>query len=474
MVFRLLSLSLFLAPLASAQVPSGTQGSSGVTISGVVYDSLARSPLAGASVQLVTDNVTTFIRTAETDSLGRFTLTDVPAGRYKLGFLHPLLDSIGVHAPLREVSVDGQRPVRADLAIPAPLRIRTAICGPRPPMDSSSVLVGVVRNAQDRSPAAGVSVTGQWLEYSLSATGLVRRTPKLVARTGENGWFAMCNIPSGGTLGLIASRDADSTDLIEVALSSDGFVRRDLYLGSARALVPSDSTTRAVAAGERRPLIVGDVRLTGVVVAAVGGQPLAGAQVGIVGSSQTRTNQRGEWALRDAPAGTRMLEVRALGYYPERRPVHAVAGAPPVRVALSTLRAVLDTVRIVAARVRGRDIRGFLARSRSGMGRYLTEEDIARRAPIVTSDLFRAVPGLQVERSPLGDTRVTMRGNFEDACVPSIFLDGHHMRNLSADDIDGFVDPKEIAGIEVYAGTEQPPQFQEALGGCGSIVIWTK
>lgn len=455
MLYRITLLAIVvLARSGAAQVGTASPRSN-ATVSGVVYDSIARVPLAGASVQLVTDSVSTFIRAADTDSLGRFTLTDVPAGRYKLGFLHPLLDSIGVDAPLREVRVDGQRPVRADLAIPSPIRIRTAICGPRPAMDSSSVLVGVIRNAQDFSPANAVTVTGQWLEYSFSATGLVRRTPRLVATTGDNGWFAMCNIPSGGTLGLIASRGADSTDLIEVPLSTEGFVRRDLYLGSARS-------------------VVGDVRLTGIVVASVGGQPLGNAQVGIVGGSQTRTNQRGEWALSDAPAGTRMLEVRAVGYYPERRPVNAVAGAPPVRVALSTLRAVLDTVRVVAARVRGRDIRGFLERSRSGMGRYLTEEDIARRGAIVASDLFRAVPGLQVERSPLGDTQITMRGTFGETCSPSFYLDGHHMKNLSADDINGFVAPKEIAGIEVYSGAGTPGQFQDGLGGCGSIVIWTK
>jgi hypothetical protein len=472
MLFRPLFLSMCLAQLVSAPA-AAAQGSSGVVVSGVVYDSLARAPLAGASVQLVTDKVTTFIRTADTDSLGRFTLTDVPAGQYKLGFLHPLLDSIGVDAPVREVRVAGQ-PVRADLAVPAPHRIRTAICGPRPAGDSSSVLVGVVRNAHDRSPAESVSVTGQWLEYSFSATGLARRTPKLVARTGDNGWFAMCNIPSGGMLGLTASRGADSTDLIEVPLSSDGFVRRDLYLGSARSITTAESPARAGVTGEPRRLIVGDVRLTGVVVAGFGGQPIANAQVGIVGGSQTRTNQRGEWAIADAPAGTRMLEVRAVGYYPERRPVNAVAGAAPLRVALSTLRAMLDTVKIVAARVRGRDIRGFLDRSRTGLGRYLTEEAISRRGALVTSDLFRSVAGLQVERTPLGDTQLTMRSNFGDDCVPNFFLDGQHMKNLSADDINGFVDPREIAGIEVYAGTEVPPQFQSGLSGCGSIVVWTK
>ncbi len=475
MHFRLLLFVVLLARPATAQVRDTTPRASGATVSGVVHDSIARRPLAGATVQLVNDSEPGFIRSAVSDSLGRFALSEVPAGRYKLGFIHPLLDSIGVDAPLQEISVSGQRPVRSDLAIPSPLRIRTAICGPRPNLDSSSVLVGVVRDARDAEPMSGVTVTGQWLEFSLTPNGLVRRVPRLAATTGENGWFAMCNVPSGGMLALVASRGADSTDLIEVQLSSEGLVRRDLYLGPTRSVVQVDTTTRVegVATATRRVLL-GDGRLSGTVTAAVGGQPLPGAQVGITGGPQTRANQRGEWALVDVPVGTRMLEVRAVGYYPERRAVNVVAGAPPLRVALSTLRAVLDTVRIVAARVRGRDIRGFLERSRSGVGRYLTEEDVARRKPIVTSDLFRTVPGLSVERSPLGDTMIGMRNSFGDECVPAFYLDGHHMRNLSADDINGFVDPKEIAGIEVYSGAGQPPQFQEALSGCGSIVIWTK
>ncbi|HLA13898.1 MAG TPA: carboxypeptidase regulatory-like domain-containing protein [Gemmatimonadaceae bacterium] len=460
MPLRLLPLLVvLLAPSALAQ-PTGA------TVSGVVHDSIARQPLAGATVQLVTDSLTSFIRTAVSDSLGRFALGDVPPGRYKLGFLHPLLDSLGVDAPLIEVRVEGRQAIRADLAIPAPARIRAAICGPKPPLDSSGVLVGVVRDAGGGAPASGVTVTGEWLELTFTTKGLGRRIPRLVATTGDNGWFAMCNVPSAGTLALRASRGADSTDLLEVELSSEGFVRRDLYLGSAQT-----TATGEIAGAASSP---GGVRLSGTVIAAVGGSPLPGAQVSITADAQTRTNERGEWTLVDPPVGTRMLEVRAVGYYPERRPVNVVAGAPPVRVALSTLRAVLDTVRITAARVRGRDISGFIERSRMGLGRYITEEDITRRRPLVTSDLFRIVPGLIVDRTPLGDTMITMRGLVSETCSPSLYLDGQYMRNLSADDVDDWVRPHEIAGIEVYTGAGLPAQFQQEMSGCGAIVIWTK
>jgi hypothetical protein len=55
------------------------------------------------------------------------------------------------------------------------------------------------------------------------------------------------------------------------------------------------------------------------------------------------------------------------------------------------------------------------------------------------------------------------------------------MRDLSADDIDTWVKPNEIAGIEVYTGPGVPPQFSAGMGVvglseqvCGSLIIWTR
>ena len=475
MRFLFVLLVVLLARAAVAQVGDTTGRPRGTIVSGVVTDSIAHKPLAGATVQLVADNFTSFARTAVSDSLGRFAVLDVPAGSYKLGFFHPLLDSLGVDAPLRGVSVNGKEPARVDLAIPSPARLRAAICGAGSALDSSAVLVGVVRSARNGAPAAGVTVTGRWLEFSFTQKGMVRRVPRLVATTGENGWFALCNVPTGGTMALIAGLGSDSTDLIEVQVSAEGFVRRDLYLGLARTVGMSDNTNRATDAAVPSRRHFGDATLSGTVIAAVGGRPLGGAQVAITAGPQTRANASGEWTLSDAPTGTRMLEVRAVGYYPERRAVNIVAGAPSVRVALSTLKAVLDTVRIVADRLKGRDRTGFEERRRrSGSGRFLTPEDIARRQLSVTSDIFRFVPGLIMERNPQGETPILMRGMVEDVCYPAFYLDGAYMKDLSAEDIDGWVHPKEIAGIEVYAGAGLPPQFQRGQTGCGSIVIWTR
>src|SRR5207249_4703960 len=153
-------------------------------------------------------------RTTFSDSLGRFQLEGVPSGRYSLGFFNPILESLGIEPPLRDLFVLGRGEVRSDLATPSPERFRKAVCGSV--SQSDAVVVGVLRDARDLSTVAGVKVTGEWLELTITRRALVSRLPRFVATTAENGWFAMWNVPSPGTMTLRAVRDVDSTDLIEV------------------------------------------------------------------------------------------------------------------------------------------------------------------------------------------------------------------------------------------------------------------
>lgn len=461
---------------AQAQQPAlpAPAAPAAATVSGVVHDSLARAPLADALVQIVAADVatTTAGRTTAADSLGRFRFDSVPDGRWLIGFYHPMLDSIGIESPTRELFVAGGRSVRMDLAIPAPARLVATICGPEVARDSGAVLFGIVRHASTTAPVAGANVTGEWLEISFTSAGFVRRAPSLTSVSAQNGWFALCNVPRGGTMAITAAHDADSTSRLEVQVPAHGVLRRDLYVGAARTVIIADTTSPDSLALAPRTLRVGSVRITGRVTTLRGGKPLAGAQVRIVDGPDTRTDEQGAWALHNAPPGTRMLEVRAVGYYPEQRAVNVVAGAAPVHVALSTLKAVLDTVRVTAARVYDRRLLEFNQRRRSGMGRFITAEDIARRRPWDISDLFRLMPGMRVEGHGLFRSVLT-RGVF-GWCSPAIYIDGHGMTALGVSDLDMWVRPSDVVGIEVYTGAAVPPQFQQPMGGCGSIVVWTK
>lgn len=432
----------------------------GATVSGTVRDSLRRAPLAGAIVQLVaTDSRVPFARSAVSDSTGSFGLSNVPDGRYVLGFLHPLLDSIGVQAPLRTVVVSGTGPVLADLGVPGPKRIRGAICSLSPTSSPSgetpeAILVGVVREAQGGTPAVGVTVAAEWMELSVSKAGVSRHRPRLLVTTNADGWFAICNVPNAGALYLNARRGPDSTDAVELQVPPDGFLRRELYLGRS-----------GTAEGQ----------LSGVVVASDGARPLAGAQVRVSESAQARTNERGEWAIANAPTGTRSLEIRALGFYPERRAIDVIDGAMPIRTELATFKAVLEAVRITVSKSTDRNHSGFEERRRTGMGKYLTTADIERRGAIVTTDVFRSLSGVRIERDPESFvTQLMVRGPISEWCAPTIMVNGMKMGVLTAADLDTMMRPREIASVEIYTGIGTPVQFQEGMSGCGSILIWLK
>jgi hypothetical protein len=448
-------------------------------VRGTVYDSIAGQPLVGALVQLVAaDSGGTYGRTAVSDSLGAFRFIDAPNGRFTLGFYHAVLDSLGLEPLVRPITVTNGGAVRADLATPSAARLGAAICGAPTPQNSGAVVMGIVRHATDRRPAAGVTVIAEWLELSFGAGGINRRTPRRLATTRETGWFAICHVPRPGSMTLTATRGADSTATIPVEVPTSGFLRRELYLGAARVVAaappPRDSTPQDATALQVRRLHVGDGRLSGSVRATNDGRPLAGAQVSILDGPQTRTNARGEWMLSDAPPGTRLLEVRAVGYYPERRAVDIVDSVAPLRVALATFKSVLDTMKISATRTVDMNLVGFQERRRSSVGRFLTPRDIAMRQPFATSEIFRSVPGMFLDRTMDAEEKVMMRGVFEDRCEPAIYINGQWMNGLTSSDLDSFIRPSDIAGIEVYMVGQVPAQFQPGLSGCGSLVFWTK
>lgn len=81
-----------------------------------------------------------------------------------------------------------------------------------------------------------------------------------------------------------------------------------------------------------------------------------------------------------------------------------------------------------------------------------------------------------MERDPSGEAFFPMmRGPFGD-CVPHLFLDGAQLHSMSAADIDDWVKPEDVRGIEVYGDAVAPAQFRSSwvMESCGSIVIWTR
>lgn len=104
-------------PLFAALLLMGTAAgaASQSAIVGSVHDSLsAHGPLSRAVVVLVERSLY-----VTADSLGRFRIDNLPAGRYTLNMLHAVLDSFDLSTPRHLVDVDGVSVVEVALATPS-------------------------------------------------------------------------------------------------------------------------------------------------------------------------------------------------------------------------------------------------------------------------------------------------------------------------------------------------------------------
>ncbi len=485
-------------PRAPRQPGAGPDTLRSAPVSGVVFDSLAGAPLAGATVQWagVTDRTRAY--STETDSSGRYTLPAVRAGRYLVGFFHPTVDALGVELPPRLVDLGGEEPARVDLGTPDGATFLRALCGNNAPAQrtggatigellrparTAAALVGAVRDADSGEPIPGARVVVTWTELQTEGNATQGATVRNVrrrvpVRTRPDGGFVACGLPSD--VDLVASADAPrrQSGLVEVRLEPGQLARRDFTLGDSASVitVTLPDTTAATEGRLAVPITVarGSSRVQGVVRTA-GGAPLAGARVSVAGTDVSgTTTPNGAFSLSGLPAGTHSLEVRAIGFAPTRVAVN-LSRARPASVAVTVAERVntLESVVVQADRTKlQKDYSGFLERSkRGGFGRFITEEDIRRRSALAVTDVLRTTPGLRVV--PNGGFGYTVQGRGN--CTPDLFIDGMRVLDGTAQ-IDQLVQPQDVSGIEVYnGGAGAPPQLTGPGGSsCGLVAVWTK
>lgn len=478
-----------LAPFATSTLLAQPPQYDGAMVIGEVYDSLTANTLARAVVQLVSlQDTAPFARAVVASAEGRYSITGVPDGRYALGFFGSVLDSLGFDPPVRSVTVRGETVVQADLGVPSAQTLRALVCPNAAGRETQGLAIGRVRDAGGTAAVPAATVSGSWFEFNVAVDGISRGLRVRSAQSQPNGWYALCDIPVGGELLLSAGRSADSTDLIPTAVDALGVLRRDLYVGRAvvqatsqRPATPDSASSTAITAPTLR---AGTGRLRGRVRTAIGDQPLAAAQAGIVHTTPSIGDTRGAFTLLNVPTGTRLLEARAVGYFPRRVAVDVIDSAAPVTVTLQSIKSVLDSVRIVAERDRSANMLGFeQRRATEPVGLFLTQEDIRQRASNFTAEIIANLRGIQVVRDSDGRSSLGMRQALsENTCQPSIFIDTVEMTigniPLVFDDLNGFVQKESIRGIEVYPAGNVPPQFQRFAtvgpAGCGAIILWTR
>lgn len=440
------------------------------TVSGTVFDSVAGRPIRGATVRFVGVDDPTQIRTAFSDSSGRYAIGAIPPGRYLAGFAHPLLDSLGYDPVPSGVLLAGS--TVHHFATPSAPSMIEAVCdaGAR----QGGLLIGFVRDAMAGEVLRGAGVVVTWSE--IDSTGpfpsVVQRVSNIPAT--ETGWFAACGLPAERPVLARGVTNADSTGLVRMTLEPGG-------VRIARFLVPARSTVSGGAARASAAQLRAAVRDSA-------GRPVPNAKATLWGTeTEASTSAAGVLTLGGLPAGTQTLEVSAIGYEPVALPVELRAGSTvAVEVLMPSRATVLSGVRVTGTAGNPR-LAGFNERMRDvergiNFGFFITEEEIKRRNPSLFSNLLEGRAGVEVRRTSPDPRSVEIAGPIRHGalkCKMAVYLDNVRiiggLGTGGEDSINMMVDPTRVAAVEVYPyPVGVPPRYQSLNGLCGVVLIWTK
>ncbi len=423
------------------------------TIRGVLFDSLrTAAPVPRAEIILVETG-----RRTASDAAGRFVFNDLPAGSHTVAYHDTWLDSLGLPALERTVSLSaGGAPVELVLSTPSPADYQRARCGTEL-TSKQGILFGEVWGS-DGLPRERFPVAARWTEVVIGPGQIDHRLIATVDTTTESGMFILCGVPTDGEASLRAGAAADSAE------------------GSGELLVAMEGATI-----RRRDLVVGEpgatVRMRGRILGA-DGRPLPNVAILLIGDTTHRatTDSSGRFVMTAQRRSTQIL-LRAIGHQPELisfDPLDDQLELPDV--ALRRAAKELATVTVTGAPMTVRRLEFEQRRLANPGGRFFDDEELAK-LPVVTIGAIVA----QVPRASQPPLKYSLGGepppfqlSFNSLpCDPLFFVDGHREgRNPSVSggqQADFFQRAKRM---EIYRGAFTPPQYSD-FTGCGAVVIWT-
>ncbi|MCU0625339.1 MAG: energy transducer TonB [Gemmatimonadaceae bacterium] len=222
-------------------------------------------------------------------------------------------------------------------------------------------------------------------------------------------------------------------------------------------------------------------------------EPVGGAEVRI-GDAVARSGDDGLATVAGLAPDTGAVRVRRIGFAATTARITPACGAEPVAPVSVRLATLPQSLPVVTVRVDDRPrytgpMAGFWERRARGEGHYFTAAEIDRRNAQKMADLIRTVPGwgrAQSQRTSdalVRGTAVRMgamsRSDAASAaatkCFPTVVIDGMAatMAELNVEAID----PRSLAGVEVYVdGARTPSEFWGVAGQgqCGVLALWSR
>jgi len=445
-----LLLACLTAPLGAQQVQPQSH-----TVRGVVYDSVARAPLAGAEVRVDRRDGTGTPYRALSDGDGRFSIAGVPSGQYVVSFSHEALDLLGLDAPSLAMKLSKDSLVGIALGIPSSGVVRSRRCGSAgPDSTANALLAGFVGTGAGHQPLAGATVAVSWEARKVRKGNARQESEAATDTVAADGSFSLCGVPSGTVLGFDV-RAAGYRDISgPVTIPDDGVLRQDALLVDTTALRGQAEVRGRVVSEAGRPIMSGRARI-----------PALSKDVAIVD---------GAFIVTDLPVGTWVMELRAIGVEPRSMVVQASARRDAtlmVRVSEQARR--LDAVTIVGRPDRiVRVLDDIMKRQRTASGTVFLPGNPHLRDAMRITDVLVGARGFNV----LGPKEVVGRvmGLGQRCRNISVYVNGvRAVEGLDA--LDDYARPNEVLAIEAYPDVLSAPfQWRSMDGVCAVVALWTK
>lgn len=233
------------------------------------------------------------------------------------------------------------------------------------------------------------------------------------------------------------------------------------------------------------------VLLTGTVREFDSGDPIPDAFVEIIapGNAFQRlagrtTDDRGVFTFELDRKRAYRIRASRLGFQPSTTVVlwRDDFEAIQIEIRLATEVIVLAPIEVVArAGARASPVLdNYQARLATGLGNFITRDQIQRTSPQFITDMIAQLPGVRMQSTGRGTRRSVYINRGTHQCPAEIYLDGHLLNRQSRSGMDfGFslddaVSPAEVEAIEVYLGIATvPAEFLSPRADCGVVAVWT-
>lgn len=228
------------------------------------------------------------------------------------------------------------------------------------------------------------------------------------------------------------------------------------------------------------------------------GAPIPGVAVELLPVDRKKvlvtTDSAGLAEFAGVEPGTAFVTTRKVGFKPGELRAGFAAGRNTLPIIVDAVAApTLAAVRVVGNREVLARHQDFETRHLLGLASAsITELDIEKRNPVDTWQMLTNVPSVKVASRGAGTYVMSMRGKRPtlrnklsglEPCWMRVMVDGVALPDSMPDLSVVMPRPKEVHGIEVFAGPATIPlEYKSMLGGsgdvgqgfCGLIAVWTK